>query len=112
MPMTKNDKLTDATESDDGRPLPEYSTINMLVSLCVGINFIETWLNTLENIFCDIAVPIKIIRKNALNKFLLKIQLLFLNISRENIRNFQLILEVNDTLTKFLIQHLLKIIQG
>ena len=73
MPMTKNDKLNDATESDDGRPLPEYSTINMLVSLCVGINFIETWLNTLENIFCDIAVPIKIIRKNALNKFLLKI---------------------------------------
>ena len=42
-----NDKSTGATDFGDGRPLPEDSTINSLIYLCVSINFIETWINAL-----------------------------------------------------------------
>ena len=44
----QNDKSTYAKKCIGGRYLPEYSTINLHVSLCVIVNFIDTWLNTLE----------------------------------------------------------------
>ena len=42
-------KSTDATSFGSGNPLPEYSTINYFIYLCVSINFIETWLKTLTD---------------------------------------------------------------
>ena len=84
----QNNKSTDATKFGDGIPLPEDFTINNPVSLFVGITFINTWLNTSEKILRGIVLPIKTIRKNSLNEFLLKNQLLLLNTSRKNVRNF------------------------
>ena len=46
-----NDKSTDATNFDSGRPLPDYSIINTLVYLCVSIKFIDTWINALATNF-------------------------------------------------------------
>ena len=45
------DKSTDVTIFGSGRPLPEYSKINPLISLCVSINFIDTRLNALAKNF-------------------------------------------------------------
>ena len=39
---------TGATYFHGGRPLLENSSVNPRVSLCVRINCIETWINTLE----------------------------------------------------------------
>ena len=60
----QNDKLTYAKKIGSVRPLPEYSEINPLIYLCVGINFIYTWLNSLKTIVRGISMPIKITRKN------------------------------------------------
>ena len=43
----KKDKSNDAPNFGGGRPLPEYSIINPLVSICVSINFMDTWINAL-----------------------------------------------------------------
>ena len=46
------DKLKDistgATYLCGGRPLPEYSNVVSLVSLCITIPFIDTWINILD----------------------------------------------------------------
>ena len=46
----ENDTSTDATYFVGGRTLTEYYTIDSLIYLCVGINFIDNWLNVL-NVF-------------------------------------------------------------
>ena len=46
-----NYNLTDETNFGDERPLPEDSTINHIISLCVSINVIYTWLVALANKF-------------------------------------------------------------
>ena len=43
----ENDRSTYATNFVGGRPIPDYSTLISLVSLCVSIKFIDTWLNAL-----------------------------------------------------------------
>ena len=47
----ENDKSTYEADFGGGIPLPDDSTIKNLVSLCVSINFIDTWPNVLSNIF-------------------------------------------------------------
>ena len=42
-------KSTGLTDFHSGRPLPEYSNVNPLVSLCVTINYFDTWINTFYN---------------------------------------------------------------
>ena len=47
----------DATKFGGGRPIPDYSNTTSLVYICVGVNFIDTWLNVFANNFawscCD-----------------------------------------------------------
>ena len=43
----QNGKSTDAIKLGGRIPIPEDSTINNIVTLCVSINFIDTWLNIL-----------------------------------------------------------------
>ena len=57
----KNDKSTDQTKFGGGRPLPEDSTINPPAYLFVIINFIDTWINTLEKNVRGIIITINII---------------------------------------------------
>ena len=87
----QNDNSTDATNFGGVIHLPEYYTMNNHVYLCVIINFIDTWLNTLTNncVWCCCAYQNNM--KNYLNKFLLKNKLLLLNNSRENVRHSLLI---------------------
>ena len=48
---TRKYKSTVATDFHDCWPLPEDSSVNPLVYLCVAKTFIDTWINTLgENI--------------------------------------------------------------
>ena len=47
----ENDNSTNATNFGGGRPMPDDSTSVSLVSLCVSINFIETWINVLSKTF-------------------------------------------------------------
>ena len=44
----KNDKSMDATNFGGGIFLPEYSKINPPIYLCVSINSIDAWIQTLE----------------------------------------------------------------
>ena len=44
----RNYKSTGATYFHDVRPLPENSSVNPLVSVFVRINFIDTWISTLD----------------------------------------------------------------
>ena len=60
----ENDKSSDATNFGGGRPIPYNSTRISLVYLCVSINFIETWLNILDNVLHGVVVPIKIRQKS------------------------------------------------
>ena len=47
----ENDESTDAKEFGGRRPIPnDYSTI-FLVSICVTVNFIYTWINVLASCF-------------------------------------------------------------
>ena len=55
----ENDKSTDATEFGDRRTLPYDSTTFSLVSICVSINLIYTWLSLLEENLRGVVVPIK-----------------------------------------------------
>ena len=41
-------KSTGATYFHGGRLLSEYSSVNPIIYICVTINFIETWINTLD----------------------------------------------------------------
>ena len=47
----ENDNSTDATNVFSGIPIPDDSTKVSIVSICVGINFIDTWLNIMDY-FC------------------------------------------------------------
>ena len=49
----------------NGRPLPEYSTINSIIYLCVSINSIYTWLNASEKKLRGVVVTIKRISKKS-----------------------------------------------
>ena len=55
----ENYKSTDATDFGGGRPLPEYSKTDSLVSLCVSIKFIDTCLNVLDFFLRGVVAPIK-----------------------------------------------------
>ena len=57
-------------------------------------------------------VSIKRTRKKSLKELVLKYQSLLLNISRENVRHFWLILYMNDTWTPCIIQNLIQRSQG
>ena len=61
----KNDKSTDEKNFGNGRPLPEYSTINSIIYLCVSINSIYTWLNASEKKLRGVVVTIKRISKKS-----------------------------------------------
>ena len=45
---TRKYKSTVATDFHDCWPLPEDSSVNPLVYLCVAKTFIDTWINTLD----------------------------------------------------------------
>ena len=42
------DKYTCATYFHGGWTLPEFSNVNPFIYLCVTINFIDAWINTLD----------------------------------------------------------------
>ena len=42
----RKENFTGATGFQCGWPLPEDSNVNPLISLCVNINFIDTWIDT------------------------------------------------------------------
>ena len=44
----RKDNYTCATYFHGSRPLPEELNVNPLIYLCAAINFIYTWINTLE----------------------------------------------------------------
>ena len=47
------ERSTGATDFHGGQPLQEDSNVNPIISLCVTINFIDTWMNKLDkNIAC------------------------------------------------------------
>ena len=94
-----NNEWTGETYFRGGRPLPADYTTNPLVSIFVGIDFIDTWLYFLTDSFLWWCCSHQ---EN----------MILLNISRENVRHFLLILEVNVTLTACMILHLLQRIQG
>ena len=95
MHRLKNDKSTDAMSFRGKRPLPEISTLNYLISLCVGINFIDTWLRTVVYEFAYSCCSYQYNSKNLKKKLKNRPQLL--KTSKGNVRHFWLILEVDGT---------------
>ena len=90
-----NDKLTDATNVFGGRPIPDDPTTFSLVFLCVGINFIYTWLNVFANNsaygYCVYQEKMKEIFKQILTQIPKPTPEYF----KTNVRHLWLILEVN-----------------
>ena len=91
------DKSTGATYFHGVWPLPEYSSVNPLISLFVTINFIDTWIKILDKSITWCCLSYQYNTREIFQKFYIsKNQLL--KISRENVKLCKLVLVGRGTL--------------